>query len=204
MTFQINPNTKQNRHRVLMLTLGALLATALTSSLTTSHAIAASTSTSSTIKVIDPEHTAKAPVTHANSSTSNSVISTQAPTAQGVIPAQTQVYEGKHFRFYYPPAWQTGIQAELAPQPGLDSSEIVSFSYNGQFVLGILAIPRTVWNEQLPDEVPYGERIAATPDYIYAINLPQDSVYDPKSKEYPPFHKRVLTTEQVRLMFQGK
>ncbi len=198
-----NPTTHPSPHKrklVLTLSLGVLLATTAGLSLTSTYAIAASMSANAATST--SLSTAKTTSSPATSSTSNTALVD--PTINTVIQTQTQVYEGKHFRFYYPPAWKTGIQSTIYHPPGMDSSEVVDFSYNDQSVLTLMAIPRAAWNAQLPDEVPYGDRIAANGNYIYAINLPQDSVYDPKSKEYPPFHKRVLTMDQVKLMFQGK
>ncbi|MFD1887251.1 hypothetical protein [Paenibacillus wenxiniae] len=194
------PNTYLLPHKrklFFTVSLGILLASTAAISLTNSYAIAANTPSNTSISKQTSSIAAQS-----TSSTSNTALVN--PTINTVIQTKTQVYEGKHFRFYYPPAWKTGIQSTIYHPPGMDSSEVVDFSYNGQSVLTLMAIPRAVWNAQLPDEVPYGDRIAAKGNYIYAINLPQDSVYDPKSKEYPPFHKRVLTMDQVKLMFQGK
>ncbi|WP_322906286.1 hypothetical protein [Paenibacillus campi] len=184
------------RSGIMALTLGVVLASVGGLWFTSPYASAAATGSDSATSAKAAQQPAT--VTSGASTTKTTTSGT------GVVQTQTQVYEGKHFRFYYPPAWKTGIKAAIYHPPGMDSSEVVDFSYNGFSVLSLMAIPRAVWNAQLPDEVPYGERIAANSNYIYAINLPQDSVYDPASKEYPPFHKRVLTTDQVKLMFQGK
>lgn len=186
--------------RALLLSLGVLLASTGGLVFTSSYAIAAGASSHASTQ--SALQTVNAAANSAPSSTSNTALAD--PTVNTVIQTQTQVYEGKHFRFYYPPAWKTGIKVEVYHPPGMDTSEVVDFTYNGNSLLNLMAVPRAEWNAQLPDEVPYGYRIAANGNYIYAINLPQDSVYDPTSKEYPAFHKRVLTMEQVQLMFQGK
>ncbi|MEH6940728.1 hypothetical protein [Bacillus sp. JJ722] len=123
---------------------------------------------------------------------------------------KSQMKYAANYSFKIPERWKNNftiqtLEGKNAAKQEAYAQFITTFNFkNGKVsepLLSIISYKKADWNKLVKDGGPLPEVIAQANNFVYVVQLPQSSPFDPTSKDGKLYEKMVMSFEEVKASF---